>query len=185
MTDKFTLGFIAGLIGAIPMNAINLFNYYGLRSAELRYLDFAGFMVFGKLPQTTAEIIMSQMVQVLFSGILGAFFAKFLEWVSPKNSWFKGLLWGNGTWFVIYSITVLFRIPKLSTPNLNDALMQNISTAIYGIVMALVFGRLIKRAETKTEPNPELRKYRILPMPSYKKENQIKKVHHRKPFKIK
>jgi hypothetical protein len=71
------------------------------------------------------------------------------------------------------------------TPNLNDALMQNVSTANYGIVMALVFGWLVKRAETKTEPNPKLRKYHILPMPSYKKEHEIKKVRLRKPFKIK
>jgi ABC-type phosphate/phosphonate transport system permease subunit len=185
MKDRFTLGFIAGIIGAIPMNAMSLFNYHVTHLAELRYLDFAGFMIFGKLPKTAGEVILSQIVQLAFSGVLGALFAKFLEWVTPENAWFKGVLWGTGAWFVLYSITVIYKIPALSTPNFTTALLQNISTAIYGIILGLTFGWLVRKAETEIETGHTLKKYRILPMPSYKKGNDHKKAHIRKPHKIK
>jgi hypothetical protein len=185
MKDRFTLGFIAGIIGAIPMNAMNLFNYYITHLAELRYLDFAGFMIFGRLPITVGEVILAQFIQLGFSGVLGALFTKALEWVTPKNSLFKGLLWGTGAWFVLYSITVLYKIPALSTPNLSTAFMQNISTAMYGVITALAFGWLVGRAEKEANPGHKLKKYRISPIPSWKKGNDKKKVHIRKPYKIK
>lgn len=177
------MGFIAGIIGAIPMNAMNLFNFYVTHLAKLRYLDFAGYMVFGKLPRTIGEVVFSQVVQLAFSGVLGALFASFLQWVTHKNIWFKGLLWGNGAWFVLYTITVLYRIPVLSRPNLSTAFMQYLSTAIYGIVMALTFSWLVGKAETEGS-EPKYHKYRVVPVPAMKKEHRKVRLVKPKKFKI-
>lgn len=181
MKDKFTLGFIAGLIGAIPMNVINLFNYYVLHLVKIRYLDFSGYMIFGRMPKSTGEAILSQIVQLGFSGVLGAFFAKVLEWISPANSWFKGILWGNGVWFVVYALTVLYRIPVLSTPNLNTAIAQNLTTALWGFTTALILVWLLKKVGIETL-EPVSHKYKFIPAPAMKKDHQ--KVRLVKPKKL-
>lgn len=185
MKDRFTLGFIAGVIGSIPLNAMSLFNYYVSHFVKLRYLDYAGYMIFGRLPKSIGEVVLSQIVQIGFSGALGAIFAYFILLVSEKYYWFKGIVWGSGSWFVIYSLEVLAKIPALSRPTLGTASWQFVSTSIYGLVTAYTFIWLERRTTTPHTEQNVLRKYRVVPEPARKIDRDKKKIRVVKPYKIK
>lgn len=187
MKDRFTLGFVTGIIGSVPLNAMSLFNYHVTHFVKLRYLDFAGYMIFGRLPGSLPELILSQIVQIGFSGMLGALFAYFLVWVNKENYLFKGLIWGNGSWFIIYSITVLFKVPIISKPTFGTAMWEFISTSVYGVTLAFALAWAEKRLVTDNmRPAKKTPlKYRILIAPARKIEHEGKMIKVKKPIKTK
>ncbi|HHX77196.1 MAG TPA: hypothetical protein GX697_02455 [Firmicutes bacterium] len=135
MEDRFTNGFIAGLIGGIGMSILNLLSYY-LGIAEVLYSEWGSVLVLGHRHATVTEALIGQASQLFFAAINGVLFAYLIAIISNRYYYFKGWVFGLVVWFGSYVITILYKLTPL-TPLKPDTVISNIVTAsVYGLVLA-------------------------------------------------
>lgn len=146
MDDRLTMGFIAGLVGGIFMNIINLLVYaFGI--SELRYLDWAAITIYGTRPVDLGETVFALGVQILFVGILGVIFAYLILLVTSKNYLLRGWLFGSSVWFSLYGITLLFDVEQTIPLRLGTAATDFVGASAYGLVLAVTLRWLDQRVE--------------------------------------
>jgi len=134
LNDRFTIGLITGLIGAIPITVFNLsMNYY---FQTLRYLDFAAIFIYGHTSKTVFETLFAFAIAYLFLAFLGAIFAYIITGLTSKNLLIKGWVYGVFIWFSTYALTLLFRVPQLLDISLTSAISNFIGASIWGLSMA-------------------------------------------------
>jgi thiamine transporter ThiT len=141
MKDRFTNGFIAGLLGGVIIGILDLV-LYSLGVVQIPYLDWASVLIFGYRFTTLLEAAISQLGQLLFSAVAGVLFAYLLSLTSSRYYLFKGWVYGLVVWFGTYSITLLFKVTPL-IPIKPDTVISHIVTAsVYGLVLAESLRRL-------------------------------------------
>ncbi|ATW24420.1 hypothetical protein [Candidatus Formimonas warabiya] len=133
--DRLTRGFVAGLIGCIPLFIFNNAAYY-LKISQLRYLDFAAVIIYGHRVTNTMEVLFAFFATLFFASALGVVFACLIPAVTHRNILFKGFLFSGGVWFFCYALTVLFKIPEVSHVNVFTAFCNFIGAVIWGLSLA-------------------------------------------------
>ena len=113
MNDRFTQGFIAGIIGWLPQTIFTLTMFYGFHLIKLRYFDFAAVLAFSHKPQGLLQTLVSVLIAMAFLGMLGVGFSMLIKVISCQNILLKGSLYGAVGWFTIYSIVTIFKIKDL------------------------------------------------------------------------
>ncbi len=146
LNDRFTRGFLAGLIAGIAMNFFSAISYY-LNWVEIRFIDWAGVLIFGQLPQGVFEITSSVLGQLLFTGVLGSIYAFLIIIISSKNNIFKGILYSLFIWFTSYALGILFRVPDLTHFDLGTITSNFTGALIFGYVLALSLKWLDEKAK--------------------------------------
>lgn len=144
MRDRFTRGFIAGIIAAIIPFGIH-FIAFGLKLTTLRYADWLGLFIFGHFPVGSGELIFTIIVQTCLLGGLGIGFAYLIPLFSSQNYWLKGLVYGATIWFFTYFITFLFKIPELIIIPLKTATTNLIGGCLWGVSLGIVLNWLDDR----------------------------------------
>jgi hypothetical protein len=148
MKDRFTNGFIAGLLGGVVMSIMDLVLYY-LGVVQILFLDWASVLIFGYRFATLLEAVIGQLGQLFFSAVAGVLFAFLLPLTSSRYYLFKGWVYGLVVWFGTYSITLLFEVTPL-IPIKPDTVISNIVMAsVYGFVLAESLKRLSNIKEVK------------------------------------
>lgn len=142
--DRFTRGFVAGIIGGIAMNVVSFISIM-LNIVKITYADWGGKMIFGQKPRHAMESLVGLLGQTFFCGILGILFAYLILVVSAKNMVFKGWVFGLTCWFLLYSLAVLANLTDISILYLDTALSDIVTTSVYGISLGLVFKWLTRR----------------------------------------
>ena len=140
INDKITKGFIAGLTGGIVMNIVDYIIY--LNFDDELYLEWGAIVIFGRLPENILEIIIAQISQLFFAGFLGIVYIYLINKLSSKNHLFTGLIYGIMVWFVIYAISLAFRLPHLTTHSLAAILSNSLGSILYGVTLVLILQRL-------------------------------------------
>ena len=135
--DRTFRGFIAGVAGGISMEVWDLTSYYFLKFGTFRFLDWAAMMIYGERPESITETIISFFIQILWAGFIGIIFAFLIPRISSKGYLLKGLFYGFITFFIIYSIPVLFQVPHLKITGPNTQFSHFIGSFIFGVVTAL------------------------------------------------
>ena len=144
LKDRFTAGFLAGVIGGIAMNVVDWVGYSaGLHDERL--LDWAAVSIYGRLPGNLIEVAFAQVAQILFAGFLGVLFALMLLKLTSGNYLFKGLIYGNFIWFIIYAISIAVRLPTLESHTFSAVLSHFLSATTYGLVLSYTLHRLEKK----------------------------------------
>jgi hypothetical protein len=144
MKDRFTNGFIAGLIGGVIVGIFDLALFF-LGVVQIPYLDWAAVLIFGYRFATLLEATIGQLGQLLFSAVVGVLFAYLLPLTSSRYYLFKGWVYGLVVWFGTYAITLLFKVTPL-IPIKPDTVISHIVTAsVYGLVLAESLRRLSNR----------------------------------------
>jgi len=133
--DRLTRGFVAGLVGGVAMNVVSLASYY-LNLGELRYLDWAGIMMYGFRPHNFLSAAFAQVIQILQVGILGAVFAYLLPLTTSRNYLLKGWLYGTALWFGFNGLTLLFKLGPKIPVHLATAAVDFVGASVYGLVLA-------------------------------------------------
>jgi len=134
MKDRFTRGFMAGVIAGLISAVWNLGSYY-FNMSTLRFLDFAAILTYGRRTRNAWEAIFSWAATVFFYGLLGIIFVYLITLVTSENLFFKGSIYGITSWFTIYAITYLFKVPELSQISFLTTLSNFIGSVIYGVVL--------------------------------------------------
>ena len=142
MRDRFIDGCLAGLLAGIIANIYSYASYHLLHLTSMRYVDFAGIMIFGNLPRGPEELILAQLAQLFFSSFLGVGFSLFLSKLTFRNFLFKGWYYGCVFLFGIYILTTLFKVPGLTQINFGTAASNVVAASIFGLTLAPIYRRL-------------------------------------------
>lgn len=144
MKDRITAGFIAGFTGGIAMNIFDwIVNaFYGQK--EYLY-SWASVVIYGRIPNNTWEIVFSQIGQLFFTGILGIIFAYYLLKLTSGNYLFKGWIYGIIVWFGIYALSIILRLPTLSTHSAVTVTSHFLGSSLYGLLLGEMLHQLSKR----------------------------------------
>lgn len=140
--DRFFSGFFAGFLASIAMNVWSLFSYHVLQFGQVRFLDWMGIFLLGRLPVTLAEQVYSQLAQMVWAGGLGTVFA----FLAPRlgRKWFvgKAVLYAMALAFLLYAPPVLFKVPELARLSLDWVLSNHLGALIWGLFLGTLLPRL-------------------------------------------
>ncbi|MDT3698613.1 MAG: hypothetical protein RO469_04225 [Thermincola sp.] len=150
LKDRFTRGFIAGLLSGVIALGFNLFLYYIIHISTLVWGDFIAGFIFRRKVASSWEYVLAMVIGVLFTAVLGTLFSLIIPNIKSKYLWFKGLIYGLFLWFAIFSITIMFRIPSLTVIPSKTALSSLISASIWGILLGVFLNLLNPRTETSS-----------------------------------
>jgi hypothetical protein len=135
--DRFTQGFIAGLVGWLPQELFTWAMFYWFHIVKFRYHDFAAMIVFNYKPKAMWETIFAELIVLFFVGFLGAVFSMLIKAIFSSNLLFKGWSYSVICWFLIYCAVTLFTVKGIyGTMDSKTALINLIAASIWGIVMA-------------------------------------------------
>ncbi|MEW6660777.1 MAG: hypothetical protein ACOY9Y_07750 [Bacillota bacterium] len=134
--DRFTRGFLAGLAAGIVMNIFSFISF-ALNWVEIRFLDWAGVLIFGRQPVGALEIAVSLAGQLFFTSLLGVFFAYLISMTTSRGYILKGLVYGLAVWFASYAISILFRVPTLVRFRLDTVTSNIVGALLFGLVLAV------------------------------------------------
>lgn len=142
MEDRFTRGFIAGIIGSIPVNAWSFFAG-SIGMTDLRTADLIGAILYAYSPPFgSGEIGFALLGHILISGTLGIGFAYLFPQEIIRNFFFKGWIFSINIWFTVYAITTFFRLPGTVPTSLNTILTDFVSATLFGLALAFALRKL-------------------------------------------
>jgi len=145
MKDRFTRGFIIGMIAGIPSEGWNLISRFALEISQITYADFAAVLIYGKKPATIVEFIFAETVTFFWLGLLGVLFLYIIPAIdSKKNLMFKGWAYGVFVWFFAYAVTILFKVPELAQISLSSSASHSVGASFFGFALAILTDRLEK-----------------------------------------
>ena len=135
-------GFLAGIIGSVPMNITNLLAYK-FKLTSLRFVDWASIiMTAKKLSNDVNSMIYLLFIQVLWSGALGIGLAFLLSFVSSKGYYFKAMYISFLFAFVLRGIVVLFKITELSIVSVQSSEINFLPVLLWGLTTAFILRKL-------------------------------------------
>jgi len=140
--DKITKGFLAGTAGGFTMSVIDLILYYIIRFDDELYLEWGSIVVFGRLPENIGEMIIGQLSKIAFAGFLGVIYFLIMRSQKVKVNLINGTIYGTFSWFIIYGISILFRVPYLTTHSFEAVIATFIGAVTYGVTLAATVKQL-------------------------------------------
>ncbi|HBV88574.1 hypothetical protein [Desulfosporosinus sp.] len=140
--DRFYYGLIAGLIAGIVQNMVNLLFFY-LNITKLRYVDWVAIMTYGHEPVTILDGFFALVVQLGLNGVLGVVFAYLLPILGFEHYLLKGMVFGVGFYQFNSFITNLYHMPGLTQTETYTAISNTVTSAIFGILLAILTKKLV------------------------------------------
>lgn len=135
--DRFTVGFIVGIIAGFSADLISFILTHLLKLGQVGYEDFAAVLVFGANASTIGQSIFAHLVQLFFSALLGAMFVYWINRVTEQFLLFKGIIFGLFIWFFAFSVAQLFKLQFLDKLDLGTVLVNYVAAVIYGVVLGI------------------------------------------------
>ena len=136
--DRFERGFIIGVVASGIKDILSWLDYSILHFTKATYAHLMGVILFGRVVNTTSELIYSQLVEIGFEGFIGILFIYFVYRTENKrNFWFKGILFANGVYIFTSAINTFFRLPTLNLMTLETSISTAITSTIFGVFMGL------------------------------------------------
>lgn len=143
MKDRTLYGFFAGIIAGIPQTIFNLISYY-LNFVQIRYLDWISILIFGDKPIDGLQTIIALVARLIFAGILGILFAHLMRYSDDNHYLFKGWIYGIFVMGLLYGVTSLFQVPKLTHMHTYTVISNFATSSVYGLVLAESLKRLLR-----------------------------------------
>lgn len=140
--DRSIRGAIAGALGGIIMNLWSFFMYNFLNIKIVRFLDWAGYILYGDFPQTNFEIVYAMLIQIVFVSFLGVIFAFMIAKTTSQAYILKGIFFSLGAAFIIYAVPVFFEIDALAHLSLVNVMSNHFGGILWGVTMAYVLEKL-------------------------------------------
>jgi hypothetical protein len=132
LKDRFTRGFLSGVIAGIPSLAFALI-VFSLKWTTLRWAHFAAILIYGRKSIVLEEEVFSTLAVFFFCGILGIFFAFIIPKISGTNYLLKSWVFGVTIWFFAFAITLLFKVPELLVIPYKTVVSNFIEATIWGL----------------------------------------------------
>ena len=144
MKDRFTRGFLAGILAGVPTFFFNIGAFY-FNLSTLRWADFMGLYVMGRKPIGLGETLFTIIAVYIFLSFLGIIFAYLIPKISSYNYLLKGWVFGVSIWFIAYAVTMLYKVPELAFIPLKTVVSSFIGGSIWGISLSYILKWLDNR----------------------------------------
>jgi len=152
MSDRFTKGFFAGIIGGIITNAFSFFEG-ALNLTTVRTMDLIGIVIFAHTPPfSIAELVFAFIGHVFISGVIGIAFAYFILLVTNQALWLKGTVFSIQIWFWVYAATTAARLPGTVPTPLNTAVSDAVNAIIFGLALTYFLEWLFAKEKSISIP---------------------------------
>lgn len=145
LNDRFTRGFLAGLFGGVISLSWGLFSKFVLDFTDILFGEFAAILIYGRPALSLGDHLFAQVALFGFYGLCGIVFVLSIPYLSSKNLYLKGCLWGGLIWFSSHAVTILFKVPELTILDLSTSVSHFIGALIWGFFMVLALDYLTKR----------------------------------------
>lgn len=139
--DRTLRGLLAGIIGAIPMNIINLV-LYNLKLTDLRFIDWASIIMTGTLPKDINSIIYSLIIQIFWSGALGIGLALLFPVITSQGYLIKAIVYSFLMGFAFRGIVVLFQVPEIYKVSTQTSELNFLSVITWALTSAFILRKL-------------------------------------------
>jgi len=136
--DRYFRGLVAGMIGGIAMNLWSAFAVIILKLKIIKFIDWAGFIIYGDLPRTHFQGFYALIIQLTWVGLLGIIFAYSFPLTTSRGYLIKGAFFGVVTGMLIYAIPTLLQTPILAKHSVQTVLSNHAGGLIWGLTMAQV-----------------------------------------------
>lgn len=143
LKDRFMNGVAAGAIAYIPTWIFNHFAYK-YHFTQIRFADFAAFLIFGKPMENGLELWMARFGTMFFLAFCGVIFIYLVPRITSRYFIFKGWFFAVAVWFLCFSVTKLFKIQMLAKHDLKSAISNLIAASLWGLTTAYVIKLLSK-----------------------------------------
>ncbi|HHT63949.1 MAG TPA: hypothetical protein GXZ75_09755 [Clostridia bacterium] len=140
MKDRVLVGFISGILAAIGADIVNWLLYY-LNYADRKFLDWAAVIFFGHLPTNVLEVVVMQIAQIVWDGLMGIVFILILPTIKSHGIVLKGIIYAISLMFLFRATTVLFDVPYLKSLSIGTFLSNALCSIVWGVLIALIIKR--------------------------------------------
>jgi len=120
--------------------ALNILNW-----EIIRFIDWAGVVVYGDLPRSHAEGLIALFLQLTWVGVLGIGFVFLIPQVTSQAYLLKGIIYGVVAGFIIYAIPTLFQMPFIGEHSVATVVSNHTGGALWGLVMSKTLHLLDKK----------------------------------------
>lgn len=134
--DRFSCGFLAGIIGAVVMDVWSFISHSFLSYAELQFLDWASVLLFGRLPANMVETVISLLAHIAWTGVIGIILAYLMPLITARQYLYKGALLGFVFGFMFLAIPIVFNVNSLNSHATGTVVTVIIGSLLWGIVTA-------------------------------------------------
>ena len=145
MENRFTTGFIAGIIAGLFKDIPNFILHHYPKIAEITLWDYAGAIALGRLPQGPAEHIYAVFLEILFSVFVAMVFVNIRVFQRLENYKLKGILYGAFIWFIVRAAVLAFHIRILLGESLGTSIVNLLVSMFYGCVLACTVKFIVKK----------------------------------------
>lgn len=148
--ERYYKGALAGVLAGIPMN---IWSFISFRTGftRLRYLDWAGVLMYGTLPQSLFQQVYSLVIHLLWVGFLGAVFIFLIPKKEDRQSPVTGMAFAMICAFFIYAIPVLLQVPYLHQTDAATVLSNHLGALVWGASIVWILRSLEARKNTPGE----------------------------------
>jgi len=144
LSDRLTREFTAGLLGRVAMIVPDYILFLE-RFSHLRYLEWAGAVIYGHRPDTLAEAVFAEAAHLFFAGMVSIPVAYLISSSTSVNLSFKGWFYGVAVWFGLFALSALYKIPGIGKIPLGSAVSNCLGASVYGLVSAAALAWLERR----------------------------------------
>lgn len=137
LDDRFFRGYIAGLVGGVVMTLINQLTVV-LGLVSIRLIDWVGMIFLGYVPATVGEQLLCLTIQLVHAAVVGILFAYLVTDMSSRYLILKGSTIGAITWFIIFGVGSLFKVPLYFNLSWVSVSANLFAASIWGVTAALV-----------------------------------------------
>ncbi|HBF38697.1 MAG TPA: hypothetical protein DDW50_15440 [Firmicutes bacterium] len=134
LKDRFTRGFLAGVIAGIPVVAFS-WVAASLKWTTLRWSDFAAILIYGHKSANLGEEIFSVVGVFVFCGVLGIICAFIIPKISSSNYLLKSWVFSIAVWFAAFVLTLFYKVPGLLIIPLKTVVSNFAEATIWGFML--------------------------------------------------
>lgn len=139
MDDRVIRGGIAGSSCGVIILVADLISHYGLRLTQGAWFGALSYLILGRDPRTTGEFVLGAAGHLLFGGILGAVYARFLVPEPGSGNYvLRGAGFGLAVWFSTLASGSVFHMPRINNISWGTAAFQFSLALFWGIVFGAV-----------------------------------------------
>ncbi len=139
--DRFMTGIIAGFGAGMVKDLLDLV-LYAAHFHTHPYFNYASVMIFGILPHTFIEKAFAFFGTVVFDTFLGVLYSYLTLVVVSRYYRFRGWFYSLSCWFVIYSLTTLYKVPQVFEVKWVTPISHFITASVYGLLLGIWLNRL-------------------------------------------
>ncbi len=153
LDDNFIPGLVVGGISGTLINFVDIVLIDLLKFGQIRFMDYAGLLAYGRQFQGFPENLLAFFLQVGLSATLGVLFIYIIDRVSTKYLLLKGIFFALNFWYFIFALVLLFKVPYVLVVSFKGAAENLLSSLLFGVFLAESYQMIYLRKNRWGQPN--------------------------------